>query len=98
MNVTITRITNSYRRTVNGAWISGGSETTQHVVPESEALRWVMSAGASTFTTVTWPDGHQESFDYGTGVSTLWGPAKSRLYKPGIGRMYDNAWAVSSCY
>lgn len=59
--VRVTRTTNSYRRSRNGAWLAGGSSTSEHIVAESEAAQWV--CGSSEFVTVTWPDGYVEHFD-----------------------------------
>jgi hypothetical protein len=61
-HVAVTRTTNTYHRTRNGAWFGATSHTTAHIVPESEAARWV--CGSSEFVSVKWPDGYTEHFDY----------------------------------
>lgn len=78
MDLKITRYTSHYRRTVNGAWIAGRSDTEVFTVPEERALAYVMGGGLSASCTAEWPDGHIERFGHGTGLD-LYGPGDSRL-------------------
>lgn len=60
--VRITRNSNTYLRSRNGAWYGArANPPAVHVVPEEKAIDWV--CGSSEFVRVEWPDGYSEHFD-----------------------------------
>lgn len=81
MEVTVTRTTNQYRRSVNGAWLGAGSEATEIRIDEAKLdKRFSLNNGIR----VTWPDGVTESafpFNGGAcpGYPPICYPADGRL-------------------
>lgn len=76
--IKITTVTQNYRRSINGAWMSGGQETHVAEVDDAEAPKWLHGFGPSSSRTFEWPDGHREFF-YWLTLSIKAGPADSRL-------------------
>lgn len=54
--VKITRTTNHYRRSINGAWLGNGYTVTEREVPEDQVGLALTGAGYDSVT-ATWPDG-----------------------------------------
>lgn len=72
MKVTIERTQNRFRRSINGAWIGGGSEVTKFQADDS-CLK--PGYGVSHGITVTWEDGVSESaFPFNGGAFTGYPP------------------------
>ena len=80
--VTISRRQESFRRTINGAWVGAGTETTTHEnVPESDIRNWIVGGGLCCFSTVIWPDGHKESARLESWGPVGYGPRLEALFR-----------------
>lgn len=90
--VTITRTTDRYRRTINGAWVGGGSEQQTFEIDEEKLRPTTLDTGVklpfsiNSGIVVTWPDGTRESaFPFNGGAFAGYPP----ICYPGNGRLAE---------
>jgi hypothetical protein len=73
--VKITRATNRFRRSVNGAWMNNGTDLDHFEMDESQLTPEFGKSGVGHGIDVTWPDGvREQAFPFGGGACVGYAP------------------------
>ena len=86
MNIRVYCEVQRFRRSVNGAWMSGGWSMGEPAdLPEDRARARAFYTPLAGITTLEWPDGHRETFSHNSSLH-LTGPGDSRLLPEALRR------------